>query len=101
MSLTVIVTRDVEERYRGFLASAMLEISPGVYTSPRMTKGARERVWTVLTNWHEAFGRGSLVMTWRDRTEPGGQGLRHLGEPPRTFTQVDDLMLVKRETASF
>ena len=35
----VIVTINVEGRYRGFLASAMLEIAPGVYTSPNMTSG--------------------------------------------------------------
>ena len=34
MPMTVVVTRDVEARYRGFLASAMLEIAPGVYVSP-------------------------------------------------------------------
>ena len=37
--MTVIVTVNVEARYRGFLASAMLEIAPGVYTSPNMTGG--------------------------------------------------------------
>ena len=26
--MTVVVTRDVESRYRGFLASAMLEVAP-------------------------------------------------------------------------
>ena len=30
MPLTMIVTRDVEMRYRGFLTSVMLEIAPGV-----------------------------------------------------------------------
>ena len=37
--MTVVVTINVEARYRGFLASAMLEIAPGVYTSPQMTQG--------------------------------------------------------------
>ena len=32
--MTVVVTVNVEGRYRGFLASVMLEIAPGVYTSP-------------------------------------------------------------------
>ena len=45
MPMTVIVTRNVEDRYRGFLASCMLEIAPGVYTGPRMTPGVRDRVW--------------------------------------------------------
>ena len=40
--MTIVVTVNVEARYRGFLASTMLEIAPGVYTSPRMTSGIRE-----------------------------------------------------------
>ena len=49
--MTVVVTVNVEARYRGFLASAMLEIAPGVYTSPQMTNGIRERVWDVVSRW--------------------------------------------------
>ena len=44
MSMTVVVTRNVAPRFRGFLASVMLEIAPGVYTAPEMSKGVRERV---------------------------------------------------------
>ena len=44
--MTVVVTRDVESRYRGFLASAMLEVAPGVYVSPDLSNGVRERIWT-------------------------------------------------------
>lgn len=96
MSMTVIVTRDVADRFRGFLASVMLEIAPGVYTSPRLTRAVRERVWRVLVDWHEAFGGVSVVMTWREREAPGGQALRSLGEPPRQFEDVDGQMLVRR-----
>ncbi|WP_419625747.1 type I-E CRISPR-associated endoribonuclease Cas2e, partial [Thiolapillus sp.] len=39
MALVVIITRDVADRYRGFLASVMLEIAPAVYISPRMNAG--------------------------------------------------------------
>ena len=63
--MVVVVTRDVADRYRGFLASAMLEIAPGVYTAPRMSKGVRERVWAVLADWFGALGGGSIVMTWQ------------------------------------
>lgn len=41
--MTVVVTVNVESRYRGFLASTMLEIAPGVYTSPQMTREREER----------------------------------------------------------
>ena len=47
--MTIVVTVNVEGRYRGFLASAMLEIAPGVYTAPMMTSGIRDRIWDVLS----------------------------------------------------
>lgn len=96
MPMTVIVTRNVADRFRGFLASTMLEIAPGVYTSPRMTPAIRERVWSVCANWFDALGEGSLVMTWRDVKEPGGQGVRLLGEPPREIHDHEGVLLVRR-----
>lgn len=85
MPMTVVVTRNVEDRYRGFLASVLLEIAPGVYTGPKLSKAIRERIWTVVSDWHNALQNGSIVLTWQDATQPGGQGLLYLGEPPRTI----------------
>lgn len=53
---TMVVTRDVEDRYRGFLTSVMLEIAPGVYVSPQMSQGVRERVWSVTGGRRLATG---------------------------------------------
>jgi CRISPR-associated protein Cas2 len=96
MALVMIVTRDVADRYRGFLASVMLEVAPGVYISPRMNKGVRERVWAVMTDWHGQEPRGSLVMVWRDSNETGGVGLAHLGVPPRELVELDGMWLTRR-----
>ena len=93
--MTVVVTRDVEARYRGFLASAMLEIAPGVYVSPDMSSGVRSRIWEVLEGWHLTLGRGSIVMVWRDGTKSGGLDLRHLGIPPKEIRDADGVLLVK------
>ena len=90
--MVVIVTRDVADRFRGFLASTMLEIAPGIYTGPRMAAGTRERIWTVLEAWFGTLGGGSIVMTWRDRREPCGQGIRTLGTPARRFASIDGLV---------
>ena len=93
--MTIVVTVNVEARYRGFLASAMLEIAPGVYTSPRMTSGVRDRIWDVLAEWHAYLGRGSIVMTWRDPKAVGDQQIRTLGKPPRTISDADGVYLIK------
>ena len=93
--MTVVVTVNVEGRYRGFLASVMLEIAPGVYTSPEMTSGIRDRIWDVLMRWHQQLGNGSVVMTWRDPTAPGQQRIRSLGEPPKEIVDADGVYLVK------
>ena len=48
---TLVITRDVEARYRGFLTSVLLEVAPGIYVSPQMSAGVRDRVWAVVTDW--------------------------------------------------
>ncbi len=96
MPMTVVLTRDVEDRYRGFLSSVMLEVATGVYTGPRLSRGVRERVWRVLRDWHGELRRGSIVMTWRDGQSPGGQAVLSLGEPTRQLVEVDGVLLVRR-----
>ncbi len=104
MPMTLVVTSNVAPRFRGFLASVMLEIAPGVYTGPRMTKSVRDRIWTVLEDWHgslhampkEGEGSASIVMTWRDKNATGGQSVSTLGLPHKTLVDVDGILLVKR-----
>lgn len=94
--MVVIVTRDVPDRFRGFLASCMLEIGPGVYTAPRMNSGVRERVWAVLSDWHASQQQGSIVMTWRDPTTPTGQSVSVCGCPHVRITEIDGAFLASR-----
>jgi CRISPR-associated protein Cas2 len=96
MALVVIVTRDVPYRYRGFLASLMLEVAPTVYISPRMNPGVRTRIWEVLSDWYASEPHGSIVMVWRDANEIGGIGIRNLGDPPTELTEIDGLWVAKR-----
>ena len=97
MPLIMVVTRDVEMRYRGFLTSLMLEVSPGVYVSPDMTAGVRDRTWSVLTDWWTSLGRGSVTMVWRDKAAVGHLQIATLGEPPKRIVDADGVLLVKRE----
>lgn len=97
MSMTVVVTRNLPDRFRGFLASCMCEVAPGVYTAPRMTKGVRERVWNVVSGWYSAAPEQSLVMTWEDRTLPGGQDFLTLGVPRKQLEEVHGIFLARRE----
>jgi CRISPR-associated protein Cas2 len=96
MALVVVVTRDVADRFRGFLASVMLDVSAGVYVAPRMNKGVRERTWSVLADWHGHEPRGSVVMVWRDLDAVGSIGIAHLGAPPRELLDVDGMYVVRR-----
>jgi len=98
MSMTVVVTRNVPDRYRGFLASCMREIGPGVYTSPTMTEGVRERVWEVLTEWSEALpADAGVLLTWRDRKEPSRQAIRTIGWPRSDIADRDGIWLARRD----
>lgn len=96
MPMVVIITRDVEARYRGFLGSAMLELAPGIYAHPRMSAGVRARIWTVLTEWYCNLNAGSILMTWADTGSHGGLGLATLGEVPKDIVAHDAMLLVRR-----
>jgi CRISPR-associated protein Cas2 len=98
VAMTVVVTRDVSPRFRGFLASCMLEIAPGVYTQPHMTAAVRERVWAVLSGWFSDLGGGSVVMTWPSRSAQGGQAVETLGTPPKVLVETDGFALLKTAT---
>ncbi len=94
--MTVVVTRDVEGRYRGFLTSVMLEIAPGVYASPDLSAAVRERVWAVLSSWWNTLQRGAIVMVWRDKKASGHLRIETLGEPSKKIVDADGVLLLKR-----
>lgn len=97
MKLTVIITRDVQERYRGFLRSVMLEVDPGVYVSPQLSHAARERLWEVMDRWHKALSRGSIIMIWSDRKYAGNIGMKFLGITRKEFVETDNLLLTRKD----
>lgn len=99
MSLTVVVTRNTPDRFRGFLASVMLEVAPGVYVSPRMSQAVRERVWRVCNEWSSLLPEvdGGLTMLWRDRHSPSGLRIEVIGAPKSEVVEQDGLWLARRE----
>ena len=96
MPMCVVVTRDVPARFRGFLASCMLEIAPAVYSQPDMSASVRERVWAVLSDWWGYYGQGSVVMTWAAPNTSERQGVSLLGEPIKNLVEYDGLYVVRR-----
>jgi CRISPR-associated protein Cas2 len=97
MSMTVVVTRSVSSRMRGFLASSMVELDPGVYSAPRLSPAVRERIWTVLCDWFLDEHAASIVMVWADSDMPGGQKVKVLGLPPIELAELDGLIVCRRQ----
>jgi CRISPR-associated protein Cas2 len=77
----------------------MLEIGPGVYTSPRMTPAVRARVWGVLEEWFNEIGGGSIVITWLDPQAVGGQAIASLGCPAYELYEHDGGFLARKRDA--
>ena len=96
MSLTVVITRDVEDRYRGLLSSAMLEAAPGVYVSRALSARARQALWKIVTGWHAQLGRGSVTLLYADPACDGGIAVMSLGTPPRQPVSLDGALLMHR-----
>ena len=96
MPMTVVVARDVADRYHGFLASVMPEIGPGIFVSPELSRGVRERLWQVLSSWWDALPGGSILLAWKDDTAPGRLGILVLGLPARSLADLDGALVVHR-----
>ena len=96
MSMTIAVTRNVSPRIRGFLASSMLELAPGVYSAPRLSPAVRDRIWAVLEEWFLAEKDASIVLVWADANLPGGQNVKTLGLPPVQLVELDGLIVAHR-----
>lgn len=96
MSMTVVVTRNVSDRVRGFLASSMLELAPSVYSAPRITPAVRDRIWCVLSDWFSNEKEASIVMLWADTSMPGGQAVATLGLPPIRLLEIDGMLITCR-----
>lgn len=96
MPMTVIVTRDVADRYRGFLASVMPEIGPGVYVAADLSRGVRDRIWRVLRDWWVELPGGSIMVAWKDDQAAGRLGLLTLGLPARDLADLDGVLVVRR-----
>ena len=95
--MTVVVTRNVSSRMRGFIASSMLELAPGVYSAPRLNPSVRDRIWRVLEDWFAAEQNASIVLVWADPSVPGGQNVRVLGLPPIELLEIDGIVVSRRE----
>lgn len=100
MPLSLVITRDVADRFRGFLASCLLEVAPGVYLSLDLDAGVRDRIWAVLKDWFQQKPGSSIIQLWNEKALPSGLGMRFLGEPPKELIEYDGLWLVRRDTAN-
>ena len=97
MPMTVVVTTNVTDRMRGFLASVMLELDAGVYTAPRLSAAVRARTLEVVKDWWAFETNASLVMIWADARETSGQRVEMLGRPRIDLVDLDGLIVAKRD----
>lgn len=98
MSMTIAITRNVPDRFGGFISSCMHELAPGVYVAPRLKKSVRERLWEVMMEWSELIpDDGGVVLFWKSRKAPSGLGVRILGWPKKELTEYEGMWLTFRE----
>lgn len=94
--VTVVVTRNVSDRVRGFLAWSMLELAPGVYTAPCITPAVRDRIWRVLSDWFPNEADASIVILRADSAKPGDQAAATLSLPPIALVELDGMLATLR-----
>ena len=94
MPMTVVITCNSPPRVRGFLASLLLEVSPGTYAHPRLSAAVRTRIWLVLRDWFRHGTEESISMIWADASHESGLRVEVLGhQSAREFVDYDGFML--------
>ena len=88
--MLVIVTENVPDRLRGYLARLLLEIRAGVYIGKYSVR-VREELWK---NINTEIGDGNAVMAWSTNSEAGYK-FDTCGENRRIPIEIDGLPLVK------
>jgi len=92
--MTIVVTRNLPDRFSGFLASCMVEIAPSVFVAPRLSKNVRERIWEVALNWSPLIpADGGFFMLWNDPRSASGFDMNIIGWPKKEMTQVNGIWL--------
>ncbi len=95
--MTIAITRNVPDRFNGFINSCMHEIAPGVYAVPKMKKSVRERLWRVLLGWEELIPEdGGVILLWRSTNAPSGLSVRTLGWPKKELIEYEGMWLTFR-----
>ncbi|WP_368669474.1 type I-E CRISPR-associated endoribonuclease Cas2e [Roseibium sp. RKSG952] len=67
----------------------MPELSPGVYASSNLSRGIRDRLWEVVSDWHSQLRRGSVSMIYEDKNQPSGLMVESVGAPAREIVDFD------------
>lgn len=94
MSMTIAITRNVPDRFNGFIKSCMHEIAPGVYLAPDISKAVRERIWEVMLEWSELIpDDGGIVFIWKSAEAPSGFGVRLIGWPSKELMEYEGTWL--------
>ena len=98
MSATFAVTRNVPGRFRGFFASCMLEVGPGIYVAPDMNRSVRERIVETLNDWRQFLPEdGGILFLWKDSSEPSGLKIHTFGWVRKNLEEHQGLWLISRE----
>jgi CRISPR-associated protein Cas2 len=95
-AVVVICVSAVADRFHGYLRSVMLNVHPGVFLSMDLDAGTRRRVFETVERWWNDEPCGSIVMIWKNTTEPLAVEIRNLGEPRRDVVEYDGILGIRR-----
>ncbi|NJO64218.1 MAG: type I-E CRISPR-associated endoribonuclease Cas2 [Richelia sp. RM2_1_2] len=93
--MIIVITFAVKERYSGYFASCMNEVSTGVYVSTISPPPFREKLLDTINRWWEVYNEGSINVIWYDIQQPSKINFINYGEPKRELIPFQSLLLTK------
>lgn len=88
--MLVLVVERAPPKIVGYCSSWALQIATGVYVA-NLPARTREEIWCQLLDWSEPETR--IVMVWPTPDTEQGIAYRMIGEPRRTVTNREGLLV--------
>lgn len=88
--MIVLIVENVKPALRGELSRWLFEIKSGIFAG-RVSALVRDELWQLI---EQKLGKGSAIMIYPQRNEQGFSA-RMLGNPSRTLTDIEGILLVK------
>jgi len=93
--MIIVITYAVKDRYLGYFASCMNEISTGVFISMTSLSPFKDTLIDTIDRWWKIYNEGSITILWKDNKKLSKISFKNYGQPKRNLISFQSILLTK------